>query len=532
MAGTDQWRRHGETLAETIGLRLRARPQRDVADHARLIVLDTIGCALAGRTATEVVALEQASSRLEPGPFRLGNGAAVGLRPAVQLLAIAPTWYEACEGHAYAHGRPGIATLAALLPLALAHDRSLDDLIDAFVLGYEVSARAGGWLRVNPGLHVDGNWPALGAAAAAAALLDLDAEATRRAVDIAGCQLPYSLYLPIRTGRSVRNLYLAHSATLGLDAALAAKAGFDAPADTLAHYAADYCRAASEPMPDAADNLLLDAYLKPFAAVRHVHYGAIAAGRIRGRLACDTRRIRRIVLSTYEEASVYCNNPQPATLLTAQFSLSYGVAAMLARGQLDAHSYAPGVFDDPVLRRLEALVEVQVDEELTRERRRGARLAVDVGGGASLSETVSADDAALRLPPEEARAKFANNAAAGGLAIDEAEAFFDAVLHGPGNTPLRILWARLGASQGGTAFAGVGNHQPAEENRMDPTSQKPVRQQDQRKALEESEKNANRKQPDNYQEEATDDKVVEIGPDLQKDPIKGLDTPRDKKDRR
>ena len=67
---------------------------------------------------------------------------------------------------------------------------------------------------------------------------------------------------------------------------------------------------------------------------------------------------------------------------------------------------------------------------------------------------------------------------------------------------------------------------------MDPTSQKPVRQQDQRKALEESEKNANRKQPDNYQEEATDDKVVEVGPDLQNDPIKGLDTPRDKKDRR
>ena len=63
---------------------------------------------------------------------------------------------------------------------------------------------------------------------------------------------------------------------------------------------------------------------------------------------------------------------------------------------------------------------------------------------------------------------------------------------------------------------------------MEPNPQKPVRQQDQRKALEESEKNANRKQPENYQEAATDDKVVEIGPDLEKNPIKGLDTPRDK----
>ena len=48
---------------------------------------------------------------------------------------------------------------------------------------------------------------------------------------------------------------------------------------------------------------------------------------------------------------------------------------------------------------------------------------------------------------------------------------------------------------------------------------------DQRKALEESEKNANRKQPENYKEEETDDKIVEIGPDLEDDPIKGIDPP-------
>ena len=61
---------------------------------------------------------------------------------------------------------------------------------------------------------------------------------------------------------------------------------------------------------------------------------------------------------------------------------------------------------------------------------------------------------------------------------------------------------------------------------MDPTSQKPAsQQQEQREALEISEKNANRKQPENYQETATEDKIVEIGPDLDKDPIKGLDAP-------
>ena len=48
---------------------------------------------------------------------------------------------------------------------------------------------------------------------------------------------------------------------------------------------------------------------------------------------------------------------------------------------------------------------------------------------------------------------------------------------------------------------------------------------DQRKALEESEKQANRNQPENYKEEETAEKIVEIGRDLEDDPIKGIDPP-------
>src|SRR6185369_7941703 len=159
------------------------------------------------------------------------------------------------------------------------------EFIDALVVGYEAGARAGGWLRVAPGQHVDGNWPALGVAAGVGRLLGLSADACMTALQIAACQLPSSLYLPIRTGRNVRNVYLAHTATLGLDSALAAQAGIDAPPDALAYYAEHLPRAPPEPPPPADRDLLLAAYLTPFAAVRHVHYGALAARRIRERLA-------------------------------------------------------------------------------------------------------------------------------------------------------------------------------------------------------------------------------------------------------
>lgn len=45
----------------------------------------------------------------------------------------------------------------------------------------------------------------------------------------------------------------------------------------------------------------------------------------------------------------------------------------------------------------------------------------------------------------------------------------------------------------------------------------------QREALEESERRAAKDRPKNYKEEENDVKVVEVGPDLTDDPIKGID---------
>ncbi|MEO7938418.1 MAG: MmgE/PrpD family protein [Burkholderiaceae bacterium] len=437
-----RWDGHVATLAATISLRRQRPGSASVAAHARLIILDTIGCAIAGRTAPELALLEAHAATREPGAFHFPQGPGLGLRPAMQVLAIGPTWHEACEGHAFAHGRPGIATLAALFPLALARGATLGALIDAFVVGYEVNARAGGWLRVRSGMHVDGNWPALGAAAAVGSLLGLDDAAMLHAVNSAACQLPTSLYLPIRTGRSVRNAYLAHSATLGLDAALQAQAGFDAPPDALAHYAEFHSQAVAQPMPAAEQDLLPEAYLKPFAAVRHVHYGAIAARRIRERAAGDTSRMTGIHLSVYEEATIYCGNPQPTTPLAAQFSLSFGIAAALRTGTIDALTYQAPAFDDAELRRLEQLVTISVDAALTRQAQRGATLTVHEGDSATLVEHVAYDDPALILSPAGVREKFLKNVAPT-IPPDRAGAFCDALMDGPIDLAIQQVWSAL-----------------------------------------------------------------------------------------
>ena len=131
-----RWQAHANSLKRAAILRA-TRPASELATNAaRLILLDTIGCMLAGREAPEVMALEENLSSLESGPFTFPGGRRLSLNAGAQVGAMAATWDEACEGHAYAHGRPGVAAVAALLPLAVTGERGLDATTDALALAY------------------------------------------------------------------------------------------------------------------------------------------------------------------------------------------------------------------------------------------------------------------------------------------------------------------------------------------------------------------------------------------------------------
>lgn len=154
------------------------------------------------------------------------------------------------------------------------------------------------------------------------------------------------------------------------------------------------------------------------------------------------------MLTVYEEASIYCGNPQPATPLAAQFSLSFGLAAMLRFGQLDAASYEPPRFLDAELRRLEALVEVRIDPDLTARRERGASVSV-TANGQSLDEQVDSRDADLLLDTDGTIAKFVHNAAPS-LDARSGGAFARALVDAVPDTQLRELWRLLAAVPAGS----------------------------------------------------------------------------------
>lgn len=399
---------HHRALVEVLQRLNKPEPHpAQVTAKARLLLLDTLGCMLSGRTARPVRQFEQQLATIESGAFRFPEGPSLSCTAAASVAAMASAWDEGCEGLPYAHGRPALALIAALLPVAVQRQATLDQLLHALITGYEVGARAGGWLRIAPGMHVDGNWPALGAAAGVACLMGLSPAAQWNAVSIAACQLPASLYLPIRTGDDARNTYPAHAAVLGLQSAIASAAGITAPDQALLDYARDHARPDGRAAPEPDRWMLLECYFKPHAGVRHAHYGLEAAMRLRARLGGRSEHITGAHLRIYPEASTYAGNRDPQAPITAQFSLSLGVAAGLRFGAMDPDLFRGGRLQDGELRRLEKLVTIEPVEAMGAAGRRSAELTVQAGTD-SFCEAIDALDGSPARPmsPERVGEKF------------------------------------------------------------------------------------------------------------------------------
>src|SRR5260221_4663891 len=176
----------------------------EVEAKARLLLLDTFGCLLAGLRHPEVRKFGQALRLAFPGEAAW-PASDIALAPAglAALGAAAACWDEACEGNASAHGRPGLPVVPAVLAFAVDRDIGLADLLLALVTGYEVGTRAGELWRIPPGWHVDGSSHSLGVAAAVARLPSRP-RASPPAHQAAAGHVPPRLYLPLRFGSVLR----------------------------------------------------------------------------------------------------------------------------------------------------------------------------------------------------------------------------------------------------------------------------------------------------------------------------------------
>jgi len=349
----------------------------------RALVRDMVAVCAAGRTtptAAMAAGIARSQHRGEDATLLI-DGSSASCTGAAFANAVLANALDFDDGHRLARGHPGAMVIPAALATAELVGASSADAMSAIAVGYEVAIRVGIDLHARDvgHVHASGAWGALGAAAAAARLLDLDASALEHAIGLAEYHAPTA---PI--GRSVAVPAMTKDACgwgalVGVHAALLAQRGFTAvPAA---------CRAAGL-FDDLGERWRLhEVYVKPFACCRWSHAAVHAALTLRREHRLEPRRIARVEIRAFP-AALELAAGVPERGEEAQYSLAWPVAVALARGAftVDDVLEIDALGADRLVAMLHERVVRVVDERFARvyPQRRFSEVVVSLDDGSQL----------------------------------------------------------------------------------------------------------------------------------------------------
>src|SRR5205809_2013444 len=347
---------------EAVGIRDGSLPP-DVVARALDLLRDHLGVALGG-------AGEESSVVLRRGLAALGlQGGATVLGTAERLPAPHAALANGAAAHALemddTHQGGSLHLGATVFPAALAAAElvgaSGERVLRAAVAGYDVAARLamalGPAAHYRRGFHLTATCGAFGAAAAAGAVLGLDAAVIAAALGIAGSQAAGSMEF-LAGGSWTKRFQTGWAACAGLHAAALAQAGFSGPATILEgrfgflHAYSD--GATTVPLGAREGFELMRTSLKPHACCRYMQgpIDAVLALRAAHPIAPDA--VERVEVGMLAAGFPIVCEPaeakrRPASVVEAQFSLPFGVAVALARGAASPAEFAPACLRDPTV---------------------------------------------------------------------------------------------------------------------------------------------------------------------------------------
>jgi 2-methylcitrate dehydratase PrpD len=399
---------------------------RDVIDAAKLHILDSLGCVLAG-------------SHLEPGRLTYNLAVAVsrgniestlfGTRlkasylDAIQAMATAAHCGELDDIHGGAATCIGAMIVPALLAVAERHGGSGRDFLEAAIAGYETTARIG--LSIDaPKLFARGWWPsticgAFGIAAAGAKFLNWPVEKTVNALGIASLHTG-GMLTGGNEGATARHLAFGRAAQNGMLALLATEQGLSGPKRALEDPRGFCFTLCAEPKFDLLQNSkqfhLLDVAFKPYPCARQLHAGVEALMKLISRHAITADRIRAIELAVPTQNASMVDRPAMPTLRAATLgSGQYVMAVTALRGKIDLASFEEEYLQSDRVRQLMAQVTVRASTELDRHYPKywAGRVTVALADGRELTEEILAPKGEVenRMTRGEVEEKFLGLAA-------------------------------------------------------------------------------------------------------------------------
>src|SRR5437016_13613992 len=407
-----------------------------VREHAKLVVLDTVGVILAGSVQPEVAGVR---ARLTATG---GHGATIYApgaptsdpRTAAFLNGLAGRCIELCEGHRYVSCQGAVQALPTALACAEWLQRSGRETLAALIFGYEVAARLGAGLTARPLAHQNGQAPLLGPVGACARVRGLNGDQTSLALRIGATLVLTPGYTNAVAGATALNVAGGMSGFAGTLAPELALAGVAAQPNAIE---------------EAFGQLVGDGFRAEAVTEELGHRWEIARNYFRLRACCnpiyaaldalediledlrpDPAGIERIDVATYRFAA-NMREPNPANYFAAKYSLPHAAAALVLRGNAGYHAFTDEAVRDPAIAAFRRRVTVREDPELSAAvpRLKPARVTVTFTDGRQVTRLRESARGDYQDPyrDDELRSKFRELAGVvlGGAGIARVEALVD-----------------------------------------------------------------------------------------------------------
>jgi 2-methylcitrate dehydratase PrpD len=382
----------------------------DVIAMARLCVLDWLGVTLVGshEPAPRILLQTLAPSAVDDGASVFGHAIRVSPRQAALINGTSSHVLDFDDVNATLIGHPSVAILGGVLALAESLHSSGPEFLSAFVAGYETACRvaaAVGPVSYLRGFHHTGTIGTLGAAAACARLLSLDADRTATALALAATQ---AAGLGCMVGTMAKSFHAGKACENGLLAALLARNGFTATesavecAKGFAATASGECdTTAALDEPPMGWHILNNLF--KFDASCYMTHSTLAGIReLRAEHEFHAADVAEIHVHLGELEYATCALPRPATGLEVKFSVAH-LAAMAAVGR------STMVIDDAAARD-PAIVALRDKVIVTADGTSGAPTRVDVtlndGRRPTMARDVNTPESDLALQRQRVEQKF------------------------------------------------------------------------------------------------------------------------------
>jgi 2-methylcitrate dehydratase PrpD len=392
-------------IAEFVsGLRYDAIP-REVRERAKLLILDSLGCALYGARLPWCRILQRTLGKLDRSRASVVWGTKQRLSAPHAALANGTQvqGFELDDVHRQGVLHVGAVVLPALVAVAELRRVSGREFLASAVAGYEIGPRVGlcmGPEHIGQGWHSGATLGVFSAAAGAARGLRLDSDRTVHALGIAGTQA--SGLMAAQYGAMVKRMHAGRASQSGLYGALLARDGFTGIADVLESEYGGFCTTFSR----SQDRFRLEELTAGFGetwqtmGVALKFYSCVGSNHTTLDALRDMQAERAFAAKEVKNVVVHCSQVtldhagwkyRPDGIAAAQMNLAFCVATLLLEGDCFVGQFGEKAVADRKRLALAEKVEVRADPQITAKGakfRHAVRVEVELEDGSVMKREV------------------------------------------------------------------------------------------------------------------------------------------------